>query len=265
MDLLFDTPLRFLTAFGYALPRLFAMFSMIPILTQQALPGLLRTGFVGGIALLLVPSLLEPSTQVSGAVGMIGIVVKEVLLGMAIGFVMAIPLWAFEAMGAFIDNQRGASIAQIINPLTGHDSSPLGELFSQAAMTYLLASGGMVILLGVAYSSYEIWPVFGSLPRIDANAGVVLLSLFDRLTRLAVLTGAPVLIAMFLAEMGLALISRFAPQLQVFFLAMGIKSALAMFVLAVYGVTLFVYFGSEVMNPNEALTTVGSMLERGAR
>jgi type III secretion protein T len=82
---------------------------------------------------------------------------------------------------------------------------------------------------------------------------------------LAVLTGAPVLIAMFLAEMGLALISRFAPQLQVFFLAMGIKSALAMFVLAVYGVTLFVYFGSEVMNPNEALTTVGSMLERGAR
>ncbi|RYZ12663.1 MAG: EscT/YscT/HrcT family type III secretion system export apparatus protein [Comamonadaceae bacterium] len=263
MDAVLESPLKLLAAIGYALPRLFAMFSMIPMLTQQALPGTLRTGFVGAIALLLVPGLVDPAQQVEGAAAIVVILIKEVLLGMVIGLVMAIPLWAFEAMGAFVDNQRGASIAQIINPLTGHDSSPLGELFSQAAMTYLLASGGMLILLKVAYSSYELWPVFARLPRIDGDAAAVLLGQFDRLTRLAVLIGAPVLIAMFLAEMGLALISRFAPQMQVFFLAMGIKSAVAMFVLAVYAVTLFVYFGSEVLNLELALQTVKKLFSGG--
>ena len=51
--------------------------------------------------------------------------------------------------------------------------------------------------------------------------------------------GAPVIVAMFLAELGLALVSRFVPQLQVFFLAMPIKSALALLVLVLYGATLF--------------------------
>ncbi len=46
---------------------------------------------------------------------------------------------------------------------------------------------------------------------------------------------------MFLAEIGLALVSRFVPQLQVFFLAMPIKSALAMLVLLLYMATLFDY------------------------
>jgi type III secretion protein T len=58
---------------------------------------------------------------------------------------------------------------------------------------------------------------------------------------LALLLAAPMLLAMFFAELGLALISRFAPQLQVFFLAMPIKSALGLFVMIVYAGTLFNY------------------------
>jgi type III secretion protein T len=57
------------------------------------------------------------------------------------------------------------------------------------------------------------------------------------------LLSAPAIIAMFLAELGLALVSRFAPQLQVFFLAMPIKSALALFVLVMYMGTLLDYSG----------------------
>ena len=65
----------------------------------------------------------------------------------------------------------------------------------------------------------------------------------DTLVRTALLLSAPAIIAMFLAELGLALISRFAPQLQVFFLAMPIKSALALFVLVMYMGTLLDYSG----------------------
>ncbi|EXF67932.1 bacterial export s, 1 family protein [Vibrio parahaemolyticus AQ3810] len=57
---------------------------------------------------------------------------------------------------------------------------------------------------------------------------------FQQLMWLGVLMSAPLVLAMFLAEFGLALISRFAPQLNVFFLAMPIKSAIASVLLIVY-------------------------------
>lgn len=59
-------------------------------------------------------------------------------------------------------------------------------------------------------------------------------SQFSQLLSLCVLLAAPLLIAMFLAEFGLALISRFAPSLNVFILAMPIKSIIASFLLVIY-------------------------------
>jgi type III secretion protein T len=259
-----DEPMHLLASFGYAMPRLLVMFSLIPMLTRQALPGMLRTGVVAGVAVLLVPTLFDhvASTE-RGAMEITAVLCKEAVLGLLLGFIAAVPLWAFEAMGAFIDNQRGASIAQVLNPLTGHDSSPLGELFTQAALTYLLAGGGFLLLLGMVYGSYELWPVFAAWPSFDDDAALLMLGALDRLMHLALLLGAPVVIAMFLAELGLGLVSRFTPQLQVFFLAMAIKSAIAMFVFAVYAVALFDYGGPHLLDFGGVLETAGRILSKG--
>ena len=259
--------MHMLVALGYTLPRLMAMFAMIPVLSRQALPGMLRVGMVSALGVMVVPTVFE-QVQVGERMGVMPlfIVAKEALVGAGIGFVMAIPLWAFDTMGSFVDNQRGASIAQTLNPLTGHDSSPLGELFSQAAVTFLVASGGLLLLLDAAYRSYDLWPVFETLPRMTPEAPALLLGQLDRLMLLAVLLGAPVFVSMLLAEIGLALVSRFAPQLQVFFLAMPIKSGLAMFVFAVYAVTLLEQGGAIVNDMPGVLDIVGAVLPpRGTR
>jgi type III secretion protein T len=124
----------------------------------------------------------------------------------------------------------------------------LGELFSQAAMVYLLISGGFFLLLQLVYASYDIWPVYSLLPKFSEAMPTVLLGQMDRLMTLAVLFSAPVIFSMFLAEVGLGIVSRFVPQLQVFFLAMPIKSAIAIFVFSVYVSTLFEYFLDEYGN-----------------
>jgi type III secretion protein T len=61
---------------------------------------------------------------------------------------------------------------------------------------------------------------------------------------------------MFLAEVGLAIVSRFVPQLQVFFMAMPIKSAIAMYVFAVYSATLLGYISNEVTGFPNAVSGV---------
>ncbi len=58
---------------------------------------------------------------------------------------------------------------------------------------------------------------------------------------------APIIISMFLAEFGLALTSRFAPQLNVFSLSMPIKSGIASFLLILYLLTLMEFFSDELI------------------
>lgn len=253
--ILIEYPSAVMLAAFYALPRMLAMFSMLPMFNRQALPGLLRVGVASAFAVFIVPSLLGSSLQQLRHGGlMISILAKEAMVGFLIGFLVAIPLWAVDIMGAYVDNQRGASIAATINPLTGHDTSPLGELFSQAVLVMLLISGGMLMLLDLVFASYVLWPVFSMLPSFSEQTPTLLLSQLDRLAMLAVLFSAPVIFAMFLAEVGLAIVSRFVPQLQVFFMAMPIKSAIAMYVFAIYASTLLGYVMNEFANFPEVVS-----------
>ncbi|MDO8301089.1 type III secretion system export apparatus subunit SctT [Lacisediminimonas sp.] len=256
-----------IAAFTYTLPRLLAIFSVLPMFSRQALPGLMRMGVAGALGLFLVPSMLEPTMSESRTViVIIGLALKEGLIGFAMGFLFALPLWAFEAMGALIDNQRGASVADTINPLTGHDTSPLGDLYSQAMLVYMIVTGAFMLILGGIYDSYVIWPVFSWWPQMQDGTAALILAQFDRMFRLAVLYGAPVILVMFLAEMGLALVSRFAPQLQVFFLAMPVKSGLAIFMFAIYTGLLFEYAGDLFLDiGNDVLRTMGSVLRPAAK
>jgi type III secretion protein T len=255
----------YLKAFGYAMPRFLAVFTILPLLSREALPMMLRVAAIGSFAIFLTPTLVEGVALERDTLAAVGIIMKEVFVGVVIGFVLAIPLWAVETMGDLCDTQRGASIAQMLNPLTSHETSPLGMLFNQAIVTFLFVIGGFLLVLNVIFDSFQIWPVFGWWPRFSADAPKLGLELLDNFMRLAVLLSAPVIFCMFLAEAGMALVSRFVPQLQVFFLAMPVKSAIAMLVFAIYGVVLFEYCHELLLETFREANRVVSGMFRGVR
>lgn len=229
----------FLMALAYTQPRTLAMLSVLPLFHPQMVPRLMRMSVAAGVCALVAPTLVPHVHGDFSAAQLMVLMCKEAFIGFVLGFALAIPFWAFEAVGFLIDNQRGASIAATLNPLTGNDSSPLGILFNQAFIVFFLVAGGFTLVLGLLYDSFQLWPVFHWTPTLNPGTVPLLLAQLDRLMTLCMLYAAPVVIAMFLAELGLALVSRFVPQLQVFFLAMPIKSALALLVLVVYMATLF--------------------------
>lgn len=243
----YDQAQSFIATLALTQPRIVAMFLVLPLFNTQLIPGLVRFAVAGALGVVLVPA-LQPQVGAAhwDAATVLGTIVKEAFIGFAIGYLAAIPFWIFEAVGFLVDNQRGASIASTLNPITGNDSSPLGLMFNQAFIVFFLLTGGFSLLLGALYDSFALWSVTQWLPTLQPESVPVLLGQLDRLVRLAVLFAAPVLVAMFLAEIGLALVSRFAPQLQVFFMAMPIKSALAMLVLMLYAASLFEYGADQV-------------------
>lgn len=254
-----------LLATTYAMPRFLVMFSILPLMTKETLPPLLRFAVVGSLAVIVVPGLTHDAHQDRAAIEALAIIVKEGFIGLVLGFVFAIPLWAFDAMGDFVDTQRGANMAQTLNPLSGQESSPLGQLFAQAITVLLFVGGGFTAMTAAVYQSFAVWPVFSALPPFGDDAPAAMLGLLDKLLHLAVLLSAPVIFAMFIAEAGLAIVSRFAPQLQVFFLAMPVKSGLAMLVFALYAVILFDHAQDLLLaTARGALDTLGRVLVPGA-
>lgn len=231
-----------LTSLALAQPRILAMFLLLPIFNRQVIPGLMLWGISTAFGILIAPMFQQKIHTIDLSATMwIALILKEVFIGFSMGYLLAIPFWIFESVGSLIDNQRGASIASTLNPLTGHDSSPLGILCNQAFIVFFVVAGGFFITLDVLYESFILWDIFDWHPNLIQENSILWLNQLDRLMRLSLLLAAPALIAMFLAELGLALISRFTPQLQVFFMAMSIKSALAILVFLIYSHTFFEY------------------------
>lgn len=232
----------FLMTLAMTQPRILALCAMLPLFARQVMPGMLRYAICASFGLILTPMLMAESARLDlQAMDLILIIVKEIFIGLVLGWMSAIPFWIFEAVGFVIDNQRGASMGAVLNPATGNDSSPLGILFNQAFTVFFLVSGGFGLTLTMLYDSFLLWDLWHWTPALRAESVPLMLDQFSRIMRMTLLWASPAIIAMFLAELGLALASRFTPQLQVFFLAMPIKSALALLVLVLYMSTLFEY------------------------
>lgn len=229
------------------LPRLYAFLAMSQLLPAQAVPRLPRTAAVLSLAVVAVPINLAyvplfDWTMTSFAL----LFLKEFAIGFVLGYVVGWIFWAVQSAGAFIDNQRGAAIAASIDPLQGHETSPLGILFSQAFLTYVFVTGAFLPIIGLLYASYLVWPATLGIPVLTPEFPELALQVADHALRIMVIIAAPVVAVMFLAEFALAMVSRFAPQVQVFILAMPIKSALAILILIFYFSRLLPYATGEL-------------------
>ena len=222
-------------AITLCVPRLGAALAIIPLLSQQVVPGMIRNGVTLSFALFVYP-VVEPTIprEPADALFLVVILAKETFIGLGIGYAVAVVLWGVESAGFFIDNQRGAAMAGSLNPMSGEQTSPLGILLFQLVAVALFSTGLFSQLLVAIFASYKMFPVWSFYPAFSPDAPAMFLRWIDGLMLATILLSAPVFVAMFLSELGLALVSRFAPQLQVFFLAMPVKSAVGIFVLIVY-------------------------------
>ena len=221
-----------------AMARIGGAFAICPALADSMIPGVARRAAVLGFSCLAIPFIKAGMPPGEPNVWMFGLLAfKEAIIGFLIGFFAAIPFWVAENVGTFIDNQRGATMGEVYSPLNGSQVSTTGIFFTQLVSTIFFVSGAIFLFLGALYKSYEIWPVFPAdavFPAFVSDAPVRILTALDGMLRTTVVISAPVIIVMFLATIGLGLVNRTAPQLNVFFLSMPVKSALGVAMLIVY-------------------------------
>lgn len=224
-----------LVALLLSLPRMHAFLSTSQLLSTSAVPTLPRNVCILSLSVIAVPINMPHAAAFDGSIGLMALyVAKEYALGFTIGHLVGWVFWSVQAAGALIDNQRGAAIASSIDPMQGHEASPLGLMFSHIFITYVFVTGAMLPVFGLLYKSYLLWPVTSFIPVMSPDFPRFMLTALDHAMRFIVAAAGPVIAVMFLAEFALAMVSRFAPQIQVFVLAMPIKSLIAIMMLVFY-------------------------------
>ena len=262
---LYEDAKPFLVAVLISLVRPYAFITYSQLLAPSAVPRMARTAAILVITIPLVPINIAFAAEFDmGVVSLVILFAKEFAIGFIMGYLVSWVFWAIQSVGAFIDNQRGAAIAASVDPLLGHETSPLGILFSQAFVTYFFASGGFLLMLSLLYESFSFWPIARGVPLLIDEFPAMMLEVFDTGFRLMFVLAAPVIAIMFLAEFALAIVSRFAPQLQVFILAMPIKSGIAIFILVFYIGTLFDVARQHTLELPSLLNQFYSILETGS-
>jgi type III secretion protein T len=221
-------PLMLKLALGYA--RLAPVFYLLPFLNGN----LLGSPLLKNSLILLVSlgfALQQPElAQAAGPLVMLGLTVSETVIGLCMGVMMALPFWLAHAMGSIIDNQRGATLSNTMDPVNGVETSEISNLFNLFTTAVFLQAGGMLWLLQCLEVSYRLFPLAGGF-ALNLPA---MLGLLDQVVGRGLVLAAPIVACLFLLEVALGVLSRFSQQLNAFSLAMTVKSALAFFILLLY-------------------------------
>ena len=244
--------------------RMFAVFMVLPAISNQALDNtVIRLGLAVTLSLPMLQGNYEALLQNhNDSTGMLFLyLIKESILGLFLGLLAAIPFWCLQGVGDLIDNQRGASNADQMDVTLGTTASPLAGLLNKYFSALYFTFGGFLLFLAVIYKSYSIWPLQSILPELTISTTIKVLALLDYLMRWIILFAAPLAMAMFFVEFGLALINRFAQQLNVFVLAMPLKSITAMFVLYLYLPIIAPYLIKEINNQTFMLDKLQVLLK----
>lgn len=213
-----------LLTLGLATARIAVAFVVMPLFAQETVPALVRNSACVALGLICLAILPPVDIGALGAGGLLILYLKEAFVGLVIGLFFGSVLWAMEGAGQIIDAQVGASMAQIVDPMTGHQTSLNGAFLARLANVVFVFAGGLSLLVHVVLESYAAWPVAATLPRLTPGSLALFEGEFGRLMVLATLFAAPALIVLFLVDASLGLVNRFAQQLNVFTLSLSLKS-----------------------------------------
>jgi flagellar biosynthetic protein FliR len=198
--------------FILVLVRVSVILTMIPIFQSAQVNTMVRFGL--GLTISYIVWSVVPPVEPLGIGALTVAVISQAFIGFVFGFVAFLVFVGIQFAGEVMDLEVGFSIVNVINPLTSQNVSVLGELqLALGSLIYLAANAHHALFEGLG-ASFTLVP----LPYAVLPTGLEtdIAAFFGQAFYLVFQITAPIGIALFLTNIGLALMTRVAPQLNVF-------------------------------------------------
>ncbi len=213
--------------------RMHSMFMTAPFFSSEIVPIRNKAALAFFISLVIFPSVTADGYIVSANMSQYGLMVlREVIIGVYIGFLSSIVFSAFQLSGQFFAVQIGFGINEVLDPMSQISVPVIGQLKSFIGLLVFLYIKGDHFLISAIYRSYELAPAFnlvtgsGDLVRYMVHS-------FSGMFVIALKIALPVIATIFLVTISEGLLAKAAPQMNIMMLGFPFKIIIAFSMLAI--------------------------------
>lgn len=213
----------------WPLTRILAFITTAPIFNHRAVPRQIRLGLGLVLTLSIIPALPDiPPVSVFSMSGVL-ILMQQILIGAAMGFSLRIIFTAVELAGHTASMTMGLGFASFFDPQTQGQSTAIGQLLVVLAMLIFLAINGHLMVISTLLDSFHSFPISDQ-PNFALNPYKIALW-GGKIFSAGLLISLPIVTALLLANMALGILTRTAPQLNLFGIGFPITIALGFLIL----------------------------------
>ena len=222
---------QWIGAFFWPFLRVLALLSTAPMFGATEVPMQVRLGLAILVAVALAPMLPAMPPVEFGSVMGWTLVLQQLLIGSIIGLSMALILSVVQFAGSVVSLQMGLGFSTLFDPVQGVQVTSLASFLNLLTTLLFLSLNGHLMLLAVLARSFMMLPVSANI-GIDAQSWHALVLEGSALFTLGVALAAPAVAILMIANLGLGVLSKLAPQLNLF--AIGFPLFLAFGFFAMY-------------------------------
>lgn len=227
MSLPFLSP-GYLDAFVLVLLRVSAIVVTIPVISEASVPARFKAALSILITLIVFPLVAPkiPQTENYHVLILMYRMAGEVMIGLIVGYIARLVLAGIQMAGDVIGFQMGLSIANIIDPMTSEQVSIITELQYLVALLVFLAVDAHHIFFSAIIQSYSIlnplsFHFSGPLMQTVLNCSKEMFVIAVKLT-------APLMAVMLFTNVGLGIVARTVPQINIFIVGMPLQIAIGL-------------------------------------
>ncbi len=230
--------------------RITAIISLLPVFGSSSVPFQLKAGFSFLLAILLFP-LLPPVTpdQILSFLlpNFLFMVVKEVFVGITIGFASTFLFATVQFAGRLLDTQMGFAMVRLMDPFSDAPATVSGQFQVLVFSILFLLINGHYFLLIALQKSFDIIPLL-SVNMPSENVADFLISMTADIFTLAIRLAAPVFTVLVLCSLSLGIVARTVPQINIFFVGLPMKIGVGIITLTIVLPSLAAIFKTMVEN-----------------
>lgn len=220
----------YLAYFVFPMARILALVSTAPVLGNRGIPRRIRLGIGLALTLVIAP-LAGPVPDVSPASyeGLL-VLVQQIVIGTAMGLAMRVVFAAVDMAGELVGLQMGLGFATFFDPSRGNNAPVIAQFMGLLAVLLFLALNGHLLMISALAQSFAVLPV-GTNP-FGARSAYDLVSWGGQMFAAGLTLALPVVAALLITNIALGVLTRTAPQLNIFAVGFPITLLLGFFMLA---------------------------------
>lgn len=242
-------------AFLLVFTRVGAFLGAGPLFWLPGVPSLVKIGISLVVAVVLFPVIPVPGPDFPGGLPDFGLcVAEEAGIGLLLGFVCNLVFRVLTIAGQLMDIQIGFFMSIIFDPASGAQATITSRFLSLLGMVLFLTLNGHHILIAGLNRSYELVPLMSAVLKGITVESVI--RIFTQMVSLAVQIAAPIIAVILIVDVCLGLLSRTAPEMNIFMLGFPVKIGMGIFILTILIPLMGVVFRSMIKIMERDLYTI---------